>query len=62
MTGEEDPRVAYARECVAYFDGGNWAQQGGLTASMCARMADAVRGLLEIIDDNAPGDPGVKPS
>ena len=62
MTGEEDPRVAYARDAVRVYDSGNWAAAGGLTAGMAARLADAVRSLLQYIDDNAPGDPGVKPS
>jgi hypothetical protein len=52
-----DPRVEYANAALRYFDTGNWAQQSGLIAGMAARLADAVRGLLEVIDEMQPGQP-----
>jgi hypothetical protein len=52
-----DPRIEYANDALRYFDTGAWAQQGALTAGMAARLADAVRGLLEVIGEMQASQP-----
>jgi hypothetical protein len=47
-----DERVTYALDALRYFDSGNWVTAGALAPGMAARMADAVRGLLEVITED----------
>jgi len=44
-----DQRVTYARDALRYFDGGQWADAGGLTVQIAGHLADAVRQLLDVI-------------
>jgi hypothetical protein len=51
-----DQRVTYARDALRYFDSGNWVTAGALAPGMAARLADAVRQLLDVIEQD--GDAG----
>jgi hypothetical protein len=46
-----DQRVTYARDALRYWDGGQWADTGALTAKVAFRLADAIRQLLALIDE-----------
>ena len=58
MTPGEYTAPDFAREVLRRYDRGQWSSP----LDMLSHMAAALRMLLEHIDDNAPGDPGVKPS
>jgi hypothetical protein len=53
--GPEDQRVRFARETLAYYDRGQWADANAM--AIVGHLGGTLRTLLEVLDETGP--PGV---